>query len=58
MDGKNQYENDFNAPQLNKCSTNKNSNGVFHKQERRAEGCQDIAEEIEIGKGITFPTSY
>lgn len=37
MDGKNQYESDLNAPQLNKRRTNKNSNGVFHKQEQRAE---------------------
>lgn len=58
MGGKNQYESDLNAPQLNKRRTNKNSNGVFHKQEQRAEGSQDIAEEIEIGKRKTFPTSY
>lgn len=34
MDEKNQYQNDFNSPELNnKCSTNKNSNTGFHKPE-------------------------
>lgn len=45
MDGKNQYQNDLNSPELNnKCSTNKNSNWSFHKQEQRAKCTQNIAE--------------
>ena len=59
MDGKNQCQNDFSSSQLNnKCSTNKNSNRVFHKQEQRTKGSQDIPEDNEIGQRKAFPTSY